>query len=130
NFNGQQYILSNSHVLARSGQGVAGEAINQPGAASCFASPNAVASLTFQSALQPTSTSNGIAESNVDAALALIAPGAVDTTGAILNLGVPGTTTIASAPPSATLELPSVGMQVAKTGRTTGLTCSSVAVIS
>src|SRR5262249_45075245 len=72
----------------------------------------------------------GIAEQNTDAAFALITPGAVDTTGAILNLGGPGTTTIASAPPSATLELPSLGMQVAKTGRTTGLTCSNLAEIT
>ncbi|HZS28244.1 MAG TPA: hypothetical protein VFB76_13525 [Candidatus Angelobacter sp.] len=130
NFNGAQYILSNSHILARSGQGIAGEAINQPGAAACFSSPNAVANLSFQSALQPTPTSNGIAESNVDAALALIVPGAVDPSGAILNLGVPGTTSIASAPPSATLELPSLKMSVAKTGRTTGLTCSTLAAIN
>lgn len=130
NFNGAQYILSNSHILARSGQGIAGEAINQPGAAACFSSPNAVANLSFQSALQPTPTSQGIAESNVDAALALIVPGSVDPSGAILDLGVPGTTSIASAPPSATLELPSLGMSVAKTGRTTGLTCSNLAVIN
>ncbi len=130
NFNGQQYILSNSHILARSGQGIVGEAINQPGAAACFSSPNAVANLSFQSALQPTSTSQGIAESNVDAALALVVPGTVDITGAILDLGVPGTTSIASAPPSGTLELPSLDMQVAKTGRTTGLTCSNLAVIN
>ncbi|HKV91153.1 MAG TPA: hypothetical protein VJW20_01245 [Candidatus Angelobacter sp.] len=130
NFNGAQYILSNSHILARSGQGIAGEAINQPGAAACFSSPNAVANLSFQSALQPTPTSNGIAESNVDAALALIVPGEVDTSGAILDLGAPGTTSIASAPPSATVELPSLHMSVAKTGRTTGLTCSTLAAIN
>jgi hypothetical protein len=129
NFNGAQYVLSNSHVLARSGQGVAGEAINQPGAAACFASPNAVANLSFQSALQPTPTSNGIAEGNVDAALALVVPGTVDPSGAILNLGVPGTTSIASAPPSTTLEAPVIGLSVAKTGRTTGLTCSTISSI-
>ncbi|MGB9119935.1 MAG: hypothetical protein WCE73_04895, partial [Candidatus Angelobacter sp.] len=49
NFNGAQYILSNSHVLARSGQGIAGEAINQPGSSACFASPTLVANLDFQS---------------------------------------------------------------------------------
>jgi hypothetical protein len=130
NLNGSQFVLSNSHTLGRSGQGIAGEAINQPGAAACFSSPNAVANLSLISALQPTPTSQGIAESNVDAALAQIIPGAVDTSGAILNLGVPGPTSIASAPPSATLELPSLGMSVAKTGRTTGLTCSSLAVIN
>ena len=95
NFNGGQYILGNSHVLARSGQGLVGEAVNQPGASACFASPNAVASLSFQSALQPTTTSNGIAESNVDAALAQIIPGTVDASGNILDLGIPGPSSIA-----------------------------------
>jgi hypothetical protein len=52
NLNGAQYLLSNSHVLARSGQGVAGDAINQPGSSACFASPHTVANLSFQSALQ------------------------------------------------------------------------------
>jgi hypothetical protein len=65
----------------------------------------------------------------VDAALALIVPGTVDTSGNILNLGVPGTTSIASAPPSTTLEAPVVGLSVAKTGRTTGLTCSTISSI-
>lgn len=130
NFNGAQYILSNSHVLARSGQGVAGEAINQPGASACFASPTTVANLQFQSALQATITSNGIAESNVDAALAQIVAGTVDPSGAILDLGVPGPSSIASAPPSATLDIPQLGMSVAKTGRTTGLTCSSISSIN
>jgi hypothetical protein len=130
NFNGAQYILSNSHVLARSGQGLAGEAINQPGASACFAAPNTVANLQFQSALQSTPTSNGIAESNVDAALAQIVPGTVDLSGAILDLGVPGPSSIASAPPSATLDTAQLGMSVAKTGRTTGLTCSNISSIN
>lgn len=130
NFNGAQYILSNSHVLARSGQGIAGEAINQPGSSACFASPTLVANLDFQSALQPTPTSNGIAESNVDAALAQVVPGAVDASGNILDLGVPGPTSIAAAPPSTTLEAPVLGLAVAKTGRTTGLTCSNISGIN
>jgi hypothetical protein len=130
NFNGLQYILSNSHVLAQSGQGLAGEAINQPGASACFASPNTVANLSFQSSLQPTPTSNGVAESNVDAALAQIVPGTVDTSGNILDLGVPGPGSIAAAPPSSTLEAPALGLAVAKTGRTTGLTCSNIGSIN
>jgi hypothetical protein len=130
NFNGGQYIMSNSHVLARSGQGLVGEAVNQPGASACFASPNAVASLSFQSLLQPTPTSNGIAESNVDAALAQIIPGTVDASGNILDLGVPGPSSIAAAPPSSTLEAPALGLAVAKTGRTTGLTCSTIGSIN
>ena len=130
NFNGAQYILSANHVLGRSGQGLAGEAINQPGASACFASPNTVANLQFESALQSTPTSNGIAESNVDAALAQIVAGTVDPSGAILDLGVPGPSSIASAPPSATLDTPQLGMSVAKTGRTTGLTCSNIGSIN
>ena len=130
NFNGGQYILSNSHVLARSGQGLVGDAVNQPGASACFASPNAVANLSFQSALQPTPTSNGIAESNVDAALAQIIPGTVDASGNILDLGVPGPSSIAAAPPSSTLEAPALALSVAKTGRTTGLTCSTIGSIN
>jgi hypothetical protein len=130
NFNGGQYIMSNSHVLARSGQGLVGEAVNQPGASACFASPNAVANLSFQSALQPTPTSNGIAESNVDAALAQIIPGTVDVSGNILDLGIPGPSSIAAAPPSSTLEAPALGLPVAKTGRTTGLTCSTIGSIN
>ena len=129
-FDGAQYVLSNSHVLARSGQGLAGEAINQPGSSACFASPTLVANLGLQSALQPTPTSNGIAESNVDAALAQVVPGAVDPSGNILDLGVPGPTTIAAAPPSTTLEAPVLGLPVAKTGRTTGLTCSNISGIN
>jgi hypothetical protein len=130
NLNGSQYLLSNSHVLARSGQGLAGDAINQPGSSACFASPSTVANLSFQSALQPTTTSNGIAESNIDAALAQIVPGTIDASGAILDLGVPGPSSIAAAAPSATLEAPALGLAVAKTGRTTGLTCSTVSSIN
>src|SRR6202012_3544783 len=113
-----------------SGQGVVGDAINQPGSSACFASPNTVANLQFQSALQSTPTSKGIAESNVDAALAQIVAGTVDPTGAILDLGVPGPSSIASAPPSATLDTAQLGMSVAKTGRTTGLTCSNISSIN
>ena len=104
--------------------------MNQPGAAACFASPNTVANLSLQSALLATPTSNGIAESNVDAALAQIVAGTVDASGNILDLGVPGPTSIAAAPPSSTLEAPALGLAVAKSGRTTGLTCSTIGSIN
>src|SRR6266481_9075057 len=42
------FILSNNHVLARSSQGMAGEAIQQPGQAACFTAPISVANLTAQ----------------------------------------------------------------------------------
>jgi hypothetical protein len=127
---GLLYVLSNNHILARSSFGVPGEAINQPGSAACFATNSQVASLQFQSTIIPTTASNGIAPSNVDAALAQISPGAVDTAGTILDLGPAGPTSIAAAPPSATLAVPALGMSVAKSGRTTGLTCSTITSVS
>src|SRR5262249_32014831 len=51
---------------------------------------------------------------------------AVDLTGSILDLGPAGPTSVAAAPPSATVATASLGLPVAKSGRTTGLTCSTV----
>src|SRR5713101_5367906 len=82
-----KFILSNNHVLARSGQGVAGEAINQPGQLPCFPVENTVANLTEAAALKPASGTSGPAPSNVDAAIAQIVLLTVDTSGTILELG-------------------------------------------
>lgn len=137
------FILSNNHVLARSTQGKTGEAIDQPGQPGCPAVQSTnVANLTEQAALKPTAGTApgpcrgstapvcGLAPSNVDAAIAQIVPTTVDTTGAILDLGSPGASSIAAAPPSGTLaNIPTVlasNARVAKSGRTTGLTCSTV----
>lgn len=125
------FILSNNHVLDRSGSGVPGEAIQQPGQAACFKTLVNVANLTQGAALIPAGTAQGRtgpAPSNVDAAIAAIIPGQVDPTGSILDLGAAGATSIASAPPSsvAPIPVPSIGMAVAKSGRTTGLTCSTI----
>ncbi|MGC2697438.1 MAG: hypothetical protein WA738_16750 [Candidatus Angelobacter sp.] len=127
---GNLYVLSNNHVLARSTLGLPGEAINQPGAPACFANTNLVANLQLQSTIIPTLASNGIAPSNVDAALAQISAAAVDTAGTILELGPAGPSSIADAPPSATLATAAPGLSVAKSGRTTGLTCSTIGSIS
>lgn len=127
------FILSNNHVLARSGQGSAGEAIQQPGQAACFGSLINVANLTQAALLPPAGTTQGRtgpAPSNVDAAIAQVIAGMVDSTGTILDLGTAGTTSIAAAPPSATIAVPALGVNVAKSGRTTGLTCSSITSIS
>ncbi len=107
---GTQYILSNNHVLARSDQATVGEAISQPGAidSNCStASSNIVANFSSAPKLG----------SNVDAAIAQVVPGEVSSAGEILTIGVP-----ASTPGT-----PKVGMSVAKAGRTTGFTCSSIA---
>jgi hypothetical protein len=137
-------ILSNNHVLDRSGQGAAGEAINQPMQLACTAPtappPLTIAHLTQGAALKPVANETtgpcasdstkaalcGHAPSNVDAAFAEIVPGQVDISGTILDLGPAGATTIADAPPSSTIGTPALTEGVGKSGRTTGLTCSTI----
>ncbi|HZD94588.1 MAG TPA: hypothetical protein VE133_10065, partial [Candidatus Sulfotelmatobacter sp.] len=101
-------ILSNNHVLDRSGKGVTGEAINQPVQQACTAptapAPLTVAHLTQGAKLKPvaneptgpcaTDTKKaalcGKAPDNVDAAIAEIVPGQVDLSGTILDFGAVG----------------------------------------
>ncbi len=137
-------ILSNNHVLDRSDKGVAGEAINQPLQVACTAStaptPLTIAHLTKGAALKPVANEPGKcgtskaplcghSPSNVDAAIAEIVPGQVDLSGNILDLGPAGATSIAAAPPSNTIGVPTLGESVGKSGRTTGLTCSTITSI-
>src|SRR6202012_5639968 len=75
------------------------------------------------------------AQTNVDAALALAAPGAVDPAGSILQLGAPGTDQMLSAAPpmegrGEALTAANLGMDVVKSGRTTGLTCSNIDAVA
>lgn len=137
-------ILSNNHVLDRSDKGVPGEAINQPLQLVCTPKtappPLTVAHLTKGAPLKPvanepgkcgTSTAPlcGHAPKNVDAAIAEIVPGEVDLSGSILDLGPAGSTSIAAAPPSSIIGVPTLNEPVSKSGRTTGLTCSTIASI-
>ena len=137
-------ILSNNHVLDRSDKGVAGEAINQPLQLACTATtappPLTVAHLTKGATLKPVANEPGKcgtskaalcghSPSNVDAAIAEIVPGQVDLSGSILDLGPAGSTSIAAAPPSSTLGVPTLNEPVGKSGRTTGLTCSTITSI-
>ena len=121
---GTQYILSADHVLARSGAGTAGEPIVQPGLidTNCSSSgTSTIANLTQGSFSNNTGT--------VDAAIAQVVSGAVNSSGNILLLGsstdvngvpVPG------APNGGNGQAASINLAVAKSGRTTGLTCSTV----
>ncbi len=129
NRSGTFFVLSNNHVLTNSGSATIGDAINQPGPAACSAGPSTVANFTEASVVKPSGTST-LAPDNVDAGLAQIATGAVDTNGNILDLGSAGASSIAAAPPSSTTAFATVGLSVAKSGRTTGLTCSTVSSIS
>ncbi len=136
NSSGTQYILSNNHVLARSDQAAVGDKIVQPGLIddNCdpFGSTGApisfVGTLTNFLSLKSAST-------NADAAIAAVNSGAVDTSGAILEFGALQGGTLAAAPPGVSSsggkgENAVLNMTVAKSGRTTGLTCATVAAIS
>ncbi len=118
-----QYILSDNHVLARSDQASSGEVILQPGLVdtNCTANGNTVAHLSQFAPLRT---------SNVDAAIAEVVPGAVDSTGTILLFGNPNGNAIDPAPPASTTVSPAIGMGVAKSGRSTGLTCSAIQAIN
>ena len=106
-----QYILSNNHVLSRSDQAVAGEDVSQPGLIdnNCRIS-TVVADFTGGAPLG----------SNVDAAVAQLRPGTMDSSGFIEDIGVPSSTTV----------VPTIGMSVAKSGRTTGFTTGSISSIN
>ncbi len=132
---GRQYLLSNNHVLARSDQASVGDTIVQPGLIDNNCTPNGdgagtvpVAALTAWLPLRSPQT-------NVDAAIAQVASHTVDSAGNILELGLrqsdgslgaapPGISSTSGRGENATLQL-----RVAKSGRTTGLTCGRVSAI-
>ena len=114
---GTQYVLSNYHVLeadivsgGNSRVATAGDPVVQPGLidVSCNASTaQNVASLSGIKSLP---------SSNVDCAIASVISGQVRTDGSILEVGTIANTTVGA----------SVGQAVKKSGRTTGLSRSSV----
>jgi hypothetical protein len=124
--NSNLFILSNNHVLAESDQARAGDSIVQPALVDLNCNPQAgrtIGSLRYVVPLQSS-------QSNVDAALAAATP-AVDASGAILQLGPSINGVLSPAAPAAgTGEALSAGvlnqLRVVKSGRTTGLTCSTV----
>jgi hypothetical protein len=125
---GQQFILSDNHVLDRSGKGSIGDPISQPGLVDANCNPSAVATVANLSQAATLTTSN------VDAALAAVVTGAVDPSGTILGLGTVSGGSVGDAPPASTLADPAAvlaaGEPVAKSGRATGLTCSTLESIS
>jgi hypothetical protein len=118
---GNLYILSNSHVFAgdvvsggNNHSATIGDDIGQPGLidVNCSAAgANVVADLSSLSSIYP--PNNG---SNVDCSIAQIRSGMVRTDGAILEIGTLSSSTVGA----------SIGQAVKKSGRTTGLTRSSI----
>ena len=108
---GNQYILSNNHVLGLAGAAAAGDDISQPGLIdnNCAVS-TVVADFTVAPALNL----------NVDCAIAQLRPGQMDGTGFIEDIG-----TISSV-----VRAPTVGLSVTKSGRTTGNTTGTISSIN
>lgn len=127
--NGTNFILSNNHVLAKSDKGTLGDPISQPGLVDTNPPCSAAATLTVAKLSQFVNLQSPPAKP-ADAALAEIVTGEVDTTGAILQLGVLSSGLFQPAPPANTTIAPAIGMPVAKSGRTTGLTCSMIFAIN
>jgi hypothetical protein len=105
-------MFRNNHVLARVDQASAGEDISQPGLIDNGCQPaTIVADFT---AAPPLGTTN------VDAAVAALRAGTMDSTGFIEGIGTISTTTAA----------PAVGLAVIKSGRTTGTTTGTIGSIN
>jgi hypothetical protein len=133
---GRQYLLSNNHVLARSDHATVGDPIVQPGLIDNNCTPSGegpgtvpVAALTAWLPLKSPQT-------NADAAIAQVASHTIDATGAILELGARQPDgSLAPAPPGISStggkgENAALQMRVAKSGRTTGLTCASISAVN
>ena len=133
--NRRQYLLSNNHVLAESDHASVGDTIIQPGLIDNNCTPlgdgagvTPVASLSGWLALNSKQT-------NADAAIAQVTSRAVDPAGRILELGGKRADgTLAAAPPGISStggrgEAGSLNLTVAKSGRTTGLTCGGISAL-
>jgi len=134
---GTHYLLSANHVLARSDQASVGETIVQPGLIDDNCTPYGQTG----AAITPVGTLTGFlalksSPTNADAAIAAVDSGAVSAAGNILELGaLQANGTLAAAPPGISStggkgESPSLNMSVAKSGRTTGLTCAGISALN
>jgi hypothetical protein len=124
--NGTNYILSNNHVMANSDAGTIGDGVSQPGIIETGCSTTGT---TTVANLTQFFTMEGNPPNPVDAAIAQIVPGKVDTTGNILLLGSAADANgipMAGAPHAGSGIVANVGTKVAKSGRSTGLTCSTI----
>ena len=108
---GTQYILSNNHVMGLSGSAQAGQDISQPGLIDNNCQIHSVvADFTVAAPLS----------SGVDAAIAELRPGMMNSNGSIEDIG-----TISSV-----VRAPTVGLGVQKSGRTTGHTTGTIGSIN
>jgi len=137
----REYVLSNNHVLARSDLASVGDAIVQPGLidnnctpfgdSAASESASSIAPVAFLTAWLPLDSK----QTNADAAIAQVASRAMDPAGSILELGGKQPDgTLAAAPPGISStggrgESAWLDQKVAKSGRTTGLTCGGISAV-
>jgi hypothetical protein len=137
----RQYLLSNNHVLAKSDHASVGDTIVQPGLIDNNCTPFGDSASSVQlSSIAPVAQLTGWLPlssrlTNADAAIAQVVSRSVDSSGSILELGAkqPGGA-LAAAPPGVSStggrgEAATLDLRVAKSGRTTGLTCGGVSAI-
>jgi hypothetical protein len=124
------FILSNNHVLAESDQARAGDTVVHPALVDLECNPQSGRTVGSLRTVVPLQSS----QTNVDAALAAATP-SVDSTGAILQLGPSVNGVLSAAAPAAGTGEPLTAsllnqLRVVKSGRTTGLTCSTVNTVN
>lgn len=133
---GKQYVLSNNHVLARSDHATIGDRIVQPGLIDNNCTPNGEGAGTVPVATLSAWLPLKSSQTNADAAIAQVSSRTLDNAGSILELGAKlPDGSLASAPPGISStggkgESAALAMQVAKSGRTTGLTCGNLSAIA
>jgi hypothetical protein len=130
---GTQYILSNSHVLAfTSADGAVGDPIVQPGLLDTSPQTCDLAKVTTVGNLSQFTHPQTDTGTTVDAAIAQVVNSAVDTSGLIEELGATVVNGIPQpgAPAQGSGIAASLNQLVAKSGRSTGLTCASVEAVS
>ena len=127
--NNTQYILSTNHTLARRDGASVGDSVVQPALLDANCDTSRVTTVATLSKFFPLSSSQS---PPIDGAIAQVVLGEVDNLGKILYLGdnVAANNIPLAAAPHAGSGLATnaslIGREVAKSGRTTGLTCSTV----
>src|SRR6202041_3008780 len=129
---GKTYVLSNNHVLGLSDGGANGQGVTQPGIIETNCSTTGTITVANVSNIINLQTQSA---PHVDVTTALVISGEVDPNDNILELGalstVNGVQVPQPAPPVAGAGMvASMNQLLAKSGRTTGLTCAAVESVS
>ena len=116
-----KYILSNNHVLARTNKASIGDDVVQPGLIDVGCQKLVVDAVADLSAFKPIQfkSRRSTPLNTVDAAIAKVRAGAVNTSGDILDIGTPSNLTAQD----------KVGCAVQKSGRTTGNTKGTISAV-